>query len=1037
MAYARVLSLTHILQRTLKYDSSYILPGEKEQIDSLLIKIVYLQDFLHNFPQENIESIEGLERNISDAACQIEDIIESWIAHRVLEESASHSGDIFTTLFHKIEKLIEEVDSIKTRAEKIEDESGIQEDLECSTSLPVSSLKPVSWDQSTMVGLDDAFAEIMDSLVRDSSKLEIVAIVGMGGIGKTSLAHRVYIDKYIVYHFHIRAWLTVSQEYSVRGILLGLLDSMKIQIDERNEKRIDQLGELLYRNLKDRRYLFVMDDVWDIKAWDSVKIYFPDDKTGSRILLTTRLENVANYINSGSPLHRVRFLNDEESWKLFRLKVFGKGFCSIELEEIGKKIAQNCRGLPLAVAVIGGLLSKATKTPHYWRSIAENFSSEMTSNDEQCFKILSLSYKHLPYHLKGCFLYMGIFPEDFEINVKVLIKLWVAEGILKPACSKTLEDVGEEYFLDLVQRSLILDQKKGSNGKIRTCRIHDLLRDLCVREAQKEKFFHVIEGSLYGTQGNTSMRRVSIHDKKTLSSFQFYHAAEGTLQCEDKTLSSVECSFDSRSLKVLHMQKSDHLPDGMEELVNIRYIYCYHTLSIASINKLRNLQTIVCWRYCWNNSASIELPPEIWKMPQLRHVELTDDVLLPDPLSSEIEGEENSIVVLENLQTLSKIKNFRWTDEVLERIPNLRELAINYDYMTAARWKEICINNLVHLTKLESLNYCTELTHPNFLADITFPTSLRKLTLDGIYTSNLPILGSMPNLEVLKLRRSTFLWQEWEPNEGEFLKLKYLLLCDIGLKHWRADSIHFPSLERLVISVLLHSTLDEIPSGFGQILTLQSIELHGCGYSIVESAKKIEEEQLSWGNDAFNLWFEVSEATPADFDAFSVETTCYNGIRKDYIANLTVVVVPGVEEVAPAVAVAFGLSFGFGGQEWGLWIWDRLQSQFVALILIELNQKNSILIYVTLVKKNVPESEHEDFNGGDHNVNDFWNTVEKAHEGSSPRFHCYAGPSTRSTNCSRLVPDDKDLYVEQCSKQRKIYRMLCNGLLRNKTSSLK
>ncbi|XP_022867339.1 putative disease resistance RPP13-like protein 3, partial [Olea europaea var. sylvestris] len=308
---------------------------------------------------------------------------------------------------------------------------------------------------------------------------------------------------------------------------------MKIQIDCRSEKDIDQLGELLYKNLKGRRYLLIMDDVWNIEAWDSVKRYFPKDELGSRILLTTRLENVANDISSGSPLHHVRFLNDEESWKLFHLKVFGEGFCPIELEEIGKKIAQNCRGLPLAVAVIGGLLSRATKTPQYWRSIVENLSSEITSNDEQCSKILSLSYKHLPYHLKGCFLYMGIFSEDFEIKVKVLTKLWVAEGILKPACSKMLEDVGEECFLDLVQRSLILVQKKGSNGKIKTCRIHDLLRDLCVKEAQKEKFLHVMKQSLskiYGGPSN-SMRHVSVHVEKNSLSFsdrvQFYHATKG------------------------------------------------------------------------------------------------------------------------------------------------------------------------------------------------------------------------------------------------------------------------------------------------------------------------------------------------------------------------------------------------------------------------------------------------------------------------------------------------------------------------------
>ncbi|CAA2976028.1 Hypothetical predicted protein [Olea europaea subsp. europaea] len=167
----------------------------------------------------------------------------------------------------------------------------------------------------------------------------------------------------------------------------------------------------------------------------------------------------------------------------------------------------------------------------------------------------------------------------------------------------------------------------------------------------------------------------------------------------------------------------------MEKLVNLRYLYCYYEYPeqfFESMYKLRNLQTIVSLV----SRGSNELPPEIWKMTKLRHVKLQCDVYLPDPPISEIKGVENSVVVLGNLQTLSRIYNFRLTEEVLERIPNLRKLGIHYDYIVVASW-DISINNLGRLTKLESLTLWLTHTFPRFLVSITFPTSLKKLTLDG------------------------------------------------------------------------------------------------------------------------------------------------------------------------------------------------------------------------------------------------------------------------------------------------------------------
>ncbi|KAL2559820.1 putative late blight resistance protein-like protein R1B-16 [Forsythia ovata] len=234
-------------------------------------------------------------------------------------------------------------------------------------------------------------------------------------------------------------------------------------------------------------------------------------------MVTTRLDNVGGYANSCSTPHHMRFLNEGESWNLFCENAFGKDGCPTELKQVGKKIVQNCQGLPLAIVVIDGLLSKATKTQHCWTYIGENLSSVMASNDDNYSKILSLSYKHLPHHLKECFLYIGIFPADYDIRISKLVKLWVAERLLKPVRSKSLEDVAREYLLELVDRNLILVRVKSSIGKIKSCGIYDLLRDSCVREAQREKFFHVNNMGLCGISEGTKVRRFSIHFIRKLS----------------------------------------------------------------------------------------------------------------------------------------------------------------------------------------------------------------------------------------------------------------------------------------------------------------------------------------------------------------------------------------------------------------------------------------------------------------------------------------------------------------------------------------
>ncbi|KAL2520264.1 Disease resistance RPP8-like protein 3 [Forsythia ovata] len=901
MAYAALLSLKHLLEHTLDHDYQYLFLNEKPQIESLLQKLCFLQDFLDHSPQKISETIDCLESQIIDAAYEVEDIIESHITDRVRKEIAR--GYSLTPFCLKLEEVIEEIDSIKKRVEKIKDENDIQ-DLQTRTEPSPDSLKqPASSSgKSSMVGLDDDIMKIKEWLTAEVlSNLETLSVVGMGGIGKTTLTRKVYDDGFSVYRFHIRAWVSVSQEYNERELLLELLDSMKKPTDKLREKSFEQLAEYLYKTLKGTRYLIVLDDMWDTKVWDKVKRSFPNDRNGSRIMVTTRLENVGCYANSRSTLYHMRFLNEGESWNLFCENVFGKDGCPTELNQIGKKIVQNCQGLPLAIVVIAGLLSKATKTQHDWSNIGENLSSVIASNDDNCLKILSLSYKHLPHHLKGCFLYIGIFPEDYDISVSELVKLWVAERLLKPVRSKSLEDVAWEYLLELVDRNLILVHKKSSIGKIKTCRIHDLLRYFCVREAQRVNFFHVKNQGLCGISEGTKVRRLRIRSHRKL------HDLDNCLQnmCLrsvlnfdlENNLSSeiiinsfgLEYNLSSKKLRNSRLLSVfDTSNTSINEFpVNLRYFACKMKVVISFpaslLYPLRNLQILICR----NGISEIS---EIWEMRQLRHVKFREMVLPAPPpsagnlsvcrLSSVTHSVhpfcttsifQKSIIVLDNLQTLSNVVNFRCTEEVLRRIPNLKKLGIFFYPRVVLDNRYYCLNNLARLHKLESLNLSSgdsylrtttifeNWSRRSSLKNIAFPISLKKLSLSGccLPWEDMTIVGSLPNLQVLKLFSDSFIGLEWEPNEREFLQLKYLRLDRINLQNWIANNIHFPSLEHLVIKYC--GSLKEIPSGIGEIPTLESIEVSGCNDSVVTSAKQIQEEQHGSGNDYLQVriftWF--------------------------------------------------------------------------------------------------------------------------------------------------------------------------------------
>ncbi|XP_057803089.1 putative late blight resistance protein homolog R1A-3 [Salvia miltiorrhiza] len=439
---------------------------------------------------------------------------------------------------------------------------------------------------------------------------------------------------------------------------------------------------------------------------------------------------------------------------------------------------------------------------------------------------------------------MGVFEEDDSVKVSTLVKLWVSEGFLKPMNGKSLETIAIEFLQDLVDRNLILVDKVGHTGNIKFVKIHDLLRDLCLNQSKKDGFYHVIGQS--SPRGISSQHRVVIPrntpKKKVLDDLQSMPHARSIIS----EYGNVPRIKNSGLLRTLHAYKFHHyfedeslLKSLASQYVNLRHLVV-EVGSMSSIftsfTRLWNLHIlIVC---CWKEFTA---PAEIWRMPQLRHIEMTErSFYLPEPSSDDV-------VVMENLLVLKSIANFKCSEEVVKRIPNIKKLGIKYFWRGGIEQDDYyCLNNIKLLCKLKSLSVMCW----NFRASLyvlTFPQSLKKLNLSinrGFeWEKILGKIGALPLLEKFKLLRGCFGTGKWEMVEGQFPSLKYLELgpCP-SLEHWTAESNSiFPRLEKLR---LVHMELKEIPTQIGDIPMLQKIWMDYCGESAVMCAKEIVEEQV-------------------------------------------------------------------------------------------------------------------------------------------------------------------------------------------------
>ncbi|KAL3501084.1 hypothetical protein ACH5RR_035533 [Cinchona calisaya] len=843
-----VSSLLGDMRELLKCEPSSI-SSVKPRMEMLYSEFEFLKDFLLNTVEKHNddEELKDLWTYISHVVYEAGYMIDSFV---VKEDPVWH-------FMLWVSFAMEDINFARERVMDIHKKDKFDPRFHCvtKTSFHVPPQATSRVMDEIFVGLEDQKNIIIDRLTRGTKGLDIISIVGMPGQGKTTLAKEVYDCLSVTHIFHIRAWCRLSRVYDPQEVLLNILGDIAGFTGNFHEMAYDDLQQRLYQFLKGRRYLVVIDDFWDNKLWDKLKMSCPNDDNGSRILVTCRTSDVVCDAKPDSSVHSLRLFSDLESWNFLEKKVFHPDACPPTLQEVGMRISSYCRGLPIAVSVIGGLLASTEMKLDWWKKVEKNVTYGNFIADPY-MHVLEFCYEQLPPHLKPCFLYFAAFPGGKEIPVWKLFRLWVAEGFVEKTESQILEDVAEGYLLDLINRNLVILSKRRSIGGVKACLIHDLLWDLCIAKVKEEKIMLKVQQV---DEFSTTRHRPSIcstpYQFVELRSFGprvrcLFFASNNVSSRRPYNISFISENF--QLLRVLDLEGiciGYSFPTGLEILVLLRYLAVRGFVDFvpSSIAKLSKLETFILIRL--KRDFDVALPDTFWSMRRLRHVHIKNSATF-SLQNRELEKSSQ----LDNMETLSSpvLCCGEHSENILRRLPKLRKLKCIFRSLRGClrEYNEAIAFEL--LTHLESLNV-TYLGRTRYPCKFEFPSHLRKLTLSKFCLPwrEMSTIGRLHNLEVLKLLDSAFEGQDWETREGEFFKLKYLKLEDLDIVLWHAEYDSFPCLQQLVLQRC--KELKKVPSSFGEIVTLQSIEMIHCNHSAERSAMEIQEEQRNMGNDELKV----------------------------------------------------------------------------------------------------------------------------------------------------------------------------------------
>ncbi|KDP39601.1 hypothetical protein JCGZ_02621 [Jatropha curcas] len=787
------------LATSLIKDEYHLVQGVKEEVIKLSSNLTAIEAVLKIAEEKRLEEthLRDWLRKLKNAVWDAEDVLDTFRTNasllkrkqevRCFKPPLSLSKTSYKyDAAHKIKEISSKLELIAEERKKF------HLDINFDGERPRMEEPTSSFPETACVfGRDDDKKRLVDLLLSDDYErvrnTSLIPIIGMGGLGKTTLARLLYNDRSVEKHFEFRMWVRVSVPFNLTSILREMMESyleMPLAVDLSSSLVQSRFREFL----PGKRFLLVLDDVWSVdynKDWSPLLQLLEMGEKGSKVLVTTRNHKVAKIVDSRFSL-LLECLPENESWSLFKNRAFRSGNLSSsvlkDLEDIGKGIVRNCGGLPLAVKAMGDHLQGIVEVSR-WRKVMNKSINELEESIN-ILPTLKLSYDYLPSHLKRCFEFCSIFPKSYDFDKEELVKLWMAQCFIQSHGIDRAEKIGIEYFDELLARSFF--QVSTIHGKVQY-RMHDLVHDLA--------------------QSVSSTYCCQVKDIKLCSFSKGYrHISLLSQDIEQSALKIVDSSIKLRTL----LLPGDHVKDLGQAFGKI----------FDGLKYIRVLDL--------SSSVLLQLPKSIEKLKLLRYLDLseTDIKVLPD-----------SICNLYNLQTL-KMLGCPWLFSLpkdLGKLVNLHYLQLDEMFWFKCEALPPYIGKLINLHNLSAFRVGSKTGYGiEELKEMAYlQGTLHISTLENAVNAKEAKLSEKESLQKLVFEWSNrVINPRDEAAEERILEdllphsnIKELQICNyksVGLPSWMRDGL----LQNLVTLTLNHCTKTKILT-LGQLPCLEALNIKG------------------------------------------------------------------------------------------------------------------------------------------------------------------------------------------------------------------